>query len=139
MRQKISSDIMKAQLSLEFILIFVAFVSIFIVLMPSVRKAIEVSDYSIQKANANVLLSKISNACKRVLIEGTDSQEQIEFFSTTEYNISSSNSVLSAQFSKNNISHDLNFLCNGAIKLKKGKNVIAVRNSGTKSIFYVDR
>ena len=123
---------MKAQLAVEFILIFAIFLAaLTIIALSSLNKAVDISRSTIER-EANTLLSKVANTINTVFLEGDGFAinltlpEKIKGFG---YNISIENQ--SIWLTMNQRSYHKRLLTNNVTgELKKGENLLKNVNGG---------
>lgn len=121
---------MRAQLSLELLLIMLIFLSAFLIILPKIGEVKNIADYALNLRNGELILDKLFFACERSLI--SRSNESFIIHALTDYDIFSNNNTLILFFKGINESKNIskqNFPCFLNItKIEKGKMELLVDN-----------
>ena len=115
----------RGQLSLELLIVFLIFITLFFMIVPNINKVKDVGDFTLNLRNAELILDKIYYSCEKINILGPDSDEDIIFYSLTNYTIFNNGSLTISFNSFNetkNISKEIGFSCDIDLNFSKGKN-----------------
>lgn len=118
---------MRGQISLELLIVFLIFLSLFFIIVPNIEEVKEVGDYALNLRNAELILDKIYYACERVYLRGPNSEENLVLYLLTDYFITGDKS-LTITFKNNTkeISRDLDFPCIADFNISKGRSEIII-------------
>lgn len=115
----------RGQLSLELLIVFLIFITLFFMIVPNINKVKDVGDFALNLRNAELILDKIYYSCERINILGPNSDEDIIFYSLTNYTIFNNGSLTISFSSFNgtkNISKEIRFSCDIDLNFTEGKN-----------------
>jgi hypothetical protein len=116
---------MRAQLSLEFLIIIAIFTAALLVITPNILRLKNASDLALEANNAKTVLEDIYFACERAKITGEP--QTVELTALGEYVVSSNSSHLLLFFENRTISKMTPFYCNASSSLKKGFNELILQ------------
>ncbi|MEM0372539.1 MAG: hypothetical protein QXO69_01720 [archaeon] len=116
---------MRAQLSLEFLIITAMFTASFLVIASAVLKLKSASDLALEASNAKSVLSDFYFACERAKITGE--QQKISITSAGNYVITSNSSHLLLFFENRTMAKQTPFECSASASLKKGLNELILQ------------
>lgn len=119
----------KGQLSLELLIVFLIFITLFFMIVPNINKVKDIGDFTLNLRNAELILDKIYYSCEKINILGPNSGEDILFYSLTNYTIFNNGSLTISFNSFNetkNISKEIGFSCNINLNFSEGKNELKI-------------
>lgn len=116
---------MRAQLSLEFLVIIAVFTASFLIITPNILKLKHTSDVALEASNAKTVLNDIYFACERAKI--TNEPQKIEITALGNYSVASNATHLLLFFENKTTAKRLPFECNASVSLKKGNNEIILQ------------
>jgi uncharacterized protein (UPF0333 family) len=114
---------MKAQLSLEFLIVLLASMIILSIMIPLVQKAREVSEYAILSRNAQLILDKLYYSCERARISGESQLVTVNALSNFSINNISSTAIVS--FAGRNLTKS-GFGCALSLNLSRGESSLVL-------------
>ena len=118
---------MKAQVSLEFLVVIVIITASFSMVVPSVLSLKHAAEKRLVLENAENLLSEIYYSCERAAITG-DTQS-FYFNALSGYSLSSESSIVYLESAEVSLEKKLRFKCDLSMNLSKGRNNVSLEAS----------
>lgn len=119
----------RGQLSLELLMVFLIFITLFFMVVPNINKVKDVGNFAMNFRNAELILDKVYYSCEKINILGPNSDEEIVFYSPTNYSLLNNGSLTISFNSFNetkNISKEIDFSCDVNISIGEGKNKLKI-------------
>lgn len=114
---------MRAQLSLELLIVILSSIVMLSLFLPEVQKVKDISDYALVSRNAQLILDKLYYSCERASITGES--EAVRLYSLSNYSLMARNGELTIGFGEKSISRRFN--CALALNLSKGMTEFTLR------------
>lgn len=115
---------MKAQLSLEFLIIIAIFTTALLIITPNILRLKQTSDLALEANNAKTVLNEIYYSCERAKITGEP--QSVELTALGNYKVYSNETHLLLLFENKTTAKRVPFECNVSASLKKGVNVFVL-------------